>query len=280
MHFLLAAALTIASLRGSVTYGGGALPGVTVKLWSSAGESITVTDAQGVYRFATVRPGSYSLRIACGASACADTAPKSAWDWPLCTDYELDSSLIESIENGDRSAVDLARRRHDAAFTYREKHRLAATLLGQVPIDTAYWNELMECATNAVRFASREAEPSEDFVRWCAERDLDPDDYAGVTFVALGYVSSDHRAKSLLHDALKAPDYAVAWLAIEGFAKQHDESVLPEIDRALEAFPDQRRDLAGALGDYRTDAADQLARKYLDDGDFEEYQELRANPDH
>jgi hypothetical protein len=65
---LLAAALPLAaqSLTGTVTGTvkddqGGVLPGVTVSLLGKTGSRSTTTDAQGVFRFAAVDPGTYSL---------------------------------------------------------------------------------------------------------------------------------------------------------------------------------------------------------------------------
>ena len=312
MDLLLAAVLVLARVHG-VVVNGGPLPGVDVTLTPASGEHRKlVTDAQGEYRFDAPAEGRYTLRfelegfetqereIVVGKAAneqpplelplgpmepftmscgypCTDGAPDSVWSRPSCADYELDSSLIEAINAGDQSAIDLARRRHDTTETYSEKHRLAEALLRHVPIDSAYWNELIEPATNAVRFAQDEPGPSEALLRWCGERGIDPDGYMSMIYAALRHVAGDPRSRGLLLEALKSPDWTIAAAGIDGLARQNDASALPHIARALEASPDHASSLATLLATYHSEAADALAFQYMDEGDRATYAEPPTN---
>ena len=303
--------LAVTSVEGVVTVDGGPLPGCTITLTSASGtQRNAISDANGAYRLAAVEPGGSTLRLelsgfdpiereidvvvdqanvvateelampeatteelvlSCFSPPCTEELPSSVWSYPACTDYELDTALIESMQRGDRSALDLARQRYASATTYAEKHRLAAELLRRLPDDGIYWNELREHAQNALRFSAR----GEVFERWCEERGFPPDDYEAMANSAFALAAEDPRARPMLLEALKNEDAWIFGSAILGFAKQRDESALPAIEEALRKREDVGT-LAGLLAAYLSDAADRIAFLFLRAEDREEYERARA----
>ena len=163
-----------------------------------------------------------------------------------CTDYELNSALIESMKLGDASALELLQKRQRATFVHAERHRLAGALLGRVIDDRAYWNELSEHAADAIRFAYVDDEPSQEFVQWCAYRGIDPNEYRWMTIDALGIAAADRRARPLLLKALESADPMVVLCAFSAIIEQRDESLLPAIERMLERFPEDASFASGA----------------------------------
>ena len=312
MQFLAVLAL-VASVEGIVQNGGTPLPGCTVTLTAPSGTTHrVVSGVDGRYRLGGLNPGLYAMQIelagletierditvvadsenvqpveemkidsdvteitlACGGPPCTGHPPESIWDDPACADYELDEALLSAIERGDRSALDLARRRHDSATTYAQKHRLAAGLLRRVPNDSVYWNELFQHAENHVRFAGAR----EQLEQWCAERDYPADDYWNMSWYALDKAAADPRARPLLLRALKVrDDVDVIATAIAGLSNHRDERDLAAIKEALDANPDDAGHLATLLELFKSEAADQLAFRYMDAEQREWFAQYRAS---
>ena len=82
-----------------------------------------------------------TLTVSCAAApACSDRSD----EWPRlprCAEYELDSSLIGAAEHGDKSALDLLRRRYDTTESIYEKHRIAAALLHRAGDEATIWRD-------------------------------------------------------------------------------------------------------------------------------------------
>jgi len=87
---------------------------------------------------------------------CTEEPPESAYDRPQCADYEMNTTLIASVEAGDASALALLEARHAITVSYEERHRIAAVLLHRVTDDSAIWKEIYDNAQLAVRFADDE----------------------------------------------------------------------------------------------------------------------------
>lgn len=300
-----------ATIRGRVVALDAPLPGCMVTLTAQNART-TVSDANGDYSFTAVRPGMYeiafelagfklvtrdvhvtgglnalddeklrldprieAITLQCNLAPCTDGRSESAFDLPECTERELNTTLIDAMERGDRSATALLQQRQKTAFTYLERHRLAGALLGRVPDDREYWNELREHTTNLIRFAYVAAEPSPEFIQWCTERDVDPDDYRGMAFNAMREAALDSRARPLFLRALITEDRVLIEEAITGFALQHDESALPAIEKSIRRFADDVESLAMLLVYFQSEAADRLAYSLLDESDRETYVETR-----
>ncbi len=315
---LLAVLALVASVEGIVQVEGGPLPGCTVTLTASSGtKHRVISGADGTYRLGGLQPGVYALQIelagletiernitvfadtanvqpveemkfspitetitlSCGAAPpCNDHPPESVWDDPSCADYELDDALIAAIERGDRSAIDLARRRYDTATTYAQKHRLAVGLLRRVPNDSVYWNELYQHAERFVGFAGSR----ERLEEWCAERGFPADKYWTMSWSALDRAAEDPRARPLLLRALKIHDDAsIIASAIVGLAHGRDARDLAAIEQTLEAMPDDASHLALLLEGFRSEAADRIAVRYMDEegrAGYLEYRTQNAGP--
>jgi hypothetical protein len=205
---------------------------------------------------------------------CHDTEPETPFDWPTCTEYHLNTTLIESAERGDRSAIELLRQRYTATTVHTERHRIAAALLGRAGNESEYWNELSEHAADAIRFAYVDYKPTAEFAQWCVSRSVAPNDYRLMTIDALMAAAPDRRARPLLVKALESPDPELVDLGLYSLAFHHpDESLLPAIERALEHHPEDAGDLAYFLLAFQSEAADRLAMKYLAKDRVEDYRE-------
>lgn len=198
-------------------------------------------------------------------------APATVWDKPSCDDEEFDDALIESAASGDRSAIALLERRYTAAATHAERITIAAALLGRVRDDGAIWKDLAGWAEHAVEFHLDPDTAAEKLKAYCGQHDCEPDDVDRLSWQALEAISADRRARPLLLRALAAIDTDVVDQAIVGLAAQHDETSLPEIEKALQRLPEAASMLALSLADFESDAADKIAGKYLADDDREEY---------
>lgn len=193
---------------------------------------------------------------------CKDELPNGIYDKPSCVDYELNSALIASVESGDESAIALLEARYSATGQYQERYRIAAVLLRRVANDRAIWNELYTNAKLAVRWAGVPAD-DDAFVQWCEERDFYFVQHGALLHRALQVVSTDPRSRSLLRKALAVEDEETAFLAVIGLAEQRDVAALPEIEKALERFPDHAEYVAGTLMKFGDERANAIAKKYL-----------------
>lgn len=300
---VLAATLVLlaATVHGTVKTDGVALPGCTVTLESSSPKREAVTDAEGTYRIEGVAPGEYRLKFALSGLGqvertirighgdsledatlevpqvgevttncrpCSDDPPETVWDYPACDDEDLDVTLVANIERGDPSAIALAQRRHAAATTYAQKHSLAAALLGRVPDDTRYWNELYEHARNLV-------EQDQKLAEWCEKQGLPAQEYRWMAEVALAAVGEDPRSRTLLLKALQSDDFELVRSAVYGFMDQRDDTALPAVAKALARFPDNASSIAQYLAWWRSEAADEIAFRYLDEEQRAEYREVK-----
>ncbi|MFL6248202.1 MAG: hypothetical protein ACJ74H_19415 [Thermoanaerobaculia bacterium] len=215
--------------------------------------------------------------LACGAS-CTDDAPATASDLPRCGDYELNSALIESSERGDASSIALLRSRYETADTYGERHRIAAALL-RTPADAKFWDELVADAEIAVRFPHIDEELSRQYLEWCAERQVAPEEHWYVGLDALERAAHDRRARPLLLRALATNDNSLVLIAIEALGKQRDFDSLPLIEKAIARVPEQSAMLAVYLAQFGDERADAIAMKYLDESDLATYREWRSAAD-
>jgi len=220
------------------------------------------------------------VTVACAARHLCVERPDDEWDEASCSDYELDTALIEAAGHGDRSALALLEQRYGLAKTYRERHRIGIALLGRVADDSAIWNELTLHAENAIRFASDEPGPNKELEAWCAEHGYDADRYGDMAEDTLVSLMNEPRARPLLLRAAHSKRGFLAAIGIYGLCGQRDESLLPQIDEALskndEALnKNDHASLASALAAFHSEAADRIARKYLDEEDLESYHEER-----
>jgi hypothetical protein len=201
------------------------------------------------------------VEITTDGSPCVEAA-ESPWGMTSCRDYEFDDALIAGAERGDRSSIELLRRRYDEEPVYRERYRIGGALLGRVADDRAIWNELVTHAVNCIE---------QKFEEYCSQRDCSAGAYESVAREALTAISPDRRARPLLLRALASKDEVLVWTAVGGLAKQHDESALPEIEKALQRVPYA----ALQLEEFRSEAADALAKKVLSEELRSEYTALR-----
>lgn len=309
---LLVLALSLGSVEGIVTMDGTPLPGATVTLTGKR-SATTSANVEGRYRFENVTPGSYKVQVTMqgmhtatrklvvrdgankvetialqidmdealttSCSACTET-PSSVYDFPSCKDLSFDYHVIDRIHGGDRAAIALAEQRFANAVNYRQKVTLAGALLGKVANDKPYWRFLHEHASAAVRFASAEDEPPEEYKTWCAERKLDVNELPQIAKLALEKIQDDPRARALLTRAVGSANVYVVQAGIFGLATQKDLSALPLIERALTRFPTDAKYLAEGLLMYGTAEADRLAFKYLDETQRASYRRSRgeSNP--
>jgi len=230
---------------------------------SVAAPSQEITDASAV-----------EIVFTCG-SPCTDDPPASAFERPLCSDYDLHDSLIDSMRNGDPSAAPFLQRRRADAISLDERNRLSGALLRRIPDDAALWNELAAHADIAVRFAGSGDEPSPEYLQWCTERGLDPNEHWWMAQGALAIAAEDARSRPLLLRALATSDDRLIHIAVEGLGKQQDFTSLPLIAKRIEQLPETSRFVALSLAHFVDERADALARKYLDEPESELYEEFR-----
>lgn len=217
--------------------------------------------------------------LACGAS-CSDHSPSNPYDLPLCSEYELNTALIESAAKGDASSIALLRSRHETADTYSERHRIAGALLRTSSDDAKFWNELVSHAEIAVRFPHVDYEMSPEYLEWCAKRGIAPDEYWYMAFHALEMAGADPRSRPLLLRALASNDGTLLIAAVEGLGKQRHFASLPLIERAFARVPEDAAMLAMYLARFADERADALAMKYLGESDLEAYREWRSAAQH
>lgn len=173
---------------------------------------------------------------------CGEQAPQGVWDLPLCSDFEYDGVLLAAIEEGDRSAVQMALRRYHEALTWAQKLRLAPVLLH----DAAVWDELFQLARHALDDAI-------EGQHWYLALDT------------YEVVSVDPRSRALMRKGLENEAPKVVSIAISGLARQGDVSAIPLIDRALVRMADDAYWVSLGLQWYDTDAAKRVAAKYQRD---------------
>ncbi|HWS70517.1 MAG TPA: carboxypeptidase-like regulatory domain-containing protein, partial [Thermoanaerobaculia bacterium] len=148
-----------ATVHGRVTIDALPLPGVTVTYEAGVESRTMVTDAKGEYRFQNVPDGDHTItfeldgfapaervvRVLAGENEvppqplqlapltepfemaclpCSNVAAVTAEELPSCADYELNQSLMTSAEQGDRSARQLLRERHDQTVSLLERLRI------------------------------------------------------------------------------------------------------------------------------------------------------------
>lgn len=294
------------TIEGTVTLEHAPLPGVTATI---AGARV-VTDEKGHYRLANLPYGKYdltlelsgfrterksvavderplhvstemqflepteTLTVGCSlAPRCAeDTEPATAMDLPSCRDYAMNSSLIEGVERGDASAIELLRRRLRSTVSLEERIRLSAPLLGRTSDDDAIWKEVVGHVENLIVFSDDEEHRKRD--AYCAEHGWDPEQYLSVTWSAFEAIAKDARANALFRRALASNDISLVETATVALAEQHDESALPLIEKALQ----RTKASAMALVYYQSEAADQVAMRLLpEESDRDAYRESRSN---
>lgn len=302
------AAVPSSRVAGRVMFDNAPLPGCTVRLQSATMSRTVVTDVEGRYAFPGVAEGEYEIDfeldglkpaqqrvlvrdepvvvpvqelesaeivLACGY--CIDEPPADPYGPPLCSDDRMNSTLIESAEKGDASAVELLRSRFETADTYGQRHLIARTLLRRTSNDAKFWNELISYAEIAVRFPRVNDELSPEYLEWCAERGLVGEQHWDVASHALELSAADPRSHPLLLRALATNDITLLFAALEGLAKQQDFDSLSLIDEALARMPeDERAMLATMLIYFADERADAVAMKYLDPDGSAVYQQQRS----
>jgi len=209
-------------------------------------------------------------------SPCSKTEPHAVLDPPACSDYDFDTPLIDALGRGDRSSAPVLQQRYAQELTLSERHRIAAALVGHVANDAPYWNEVAEHAANAIRFAYVDERPNPELATWCAARGWERHRYFDVAVSALAYAGRDPRGRALLRRALHSESIDVVEAAVVSFAAAHDESVLPEIEEAIARWPEVD-ELALALVDYDSPAADAVAMRVLSEPGRETYAELEQH---
>ncbi|HJQ40586.1 MAG TPA: carboxypeptidase regulatory-like domain-containing protein [Thermoanaerobaculia bacterium] len=305
MHAWLAAAVLVTGLV--TTSDDVPLPGCTVTLTSASYSATTVANEKGTYAFRSVPPGAYEITfhpdglrderqrvtvregehvvppqilalgstqeivMSCGWPCDPHSSPATRWDRPACAEYDLDTSLIDAMKGGDRSARELLLERYARTDTWFERHRLAGALLRRVSNDGAIWSELFGHAKNAVRFATSAVSTTPEFEQWCAKHRFPLENYWSMAYDAFIVAGEDSRAHPLLLEALRTDEFAVVYQAIYALGAQHDESSLPAIEEAIQRFPAGSSVLAQVLGNFQSERADAMAMKYLDENDREVY---------
>lgn len=194
---------------------------------------------------------------------CGEEPPETRYGLPLCSEYELHDALIQLVEAGDSSALRFLEDRYDRTDTYVERHRLAEVLLRRSSRGAAIWEEIFTDAKLAVRFAAVGGELPEEYVQWCEERDFDEYEHSLVHDRALAIASSDPRSRDLLVQALGAEEKNVVYIAFAGLAQQRDAGSLPALEKTIERFPDDAEALASVLGQFESDAAKAIMKKYI-----------------
>ncbi|MCU1350221.1 MAG: hypothetical protein JWO56_3251 [Acidobacteria bacterium] len=187
---------------------------------------------------------------------------------PVCSEVDFHSVLIEAIGNGDHSAIEMLRQQRNLTANLGERLRLDAALLGRVRDDRPYFDELREHAANAVGLPEVGVDAVADakLYAWCRKRGFAPLRYDLVALKALRLISSDDRARPLLDQALASGHAHVIAIAIGVLGMQHRVETLPKIEEALLRLPSEQRWWpAYRLIDFRTEAADQLALRFLDE---------------
>jgi hypothetical protein len=301
------------SVRGTVAIQGAPVPGFTVSITDGTLTRKAVTDVNGSYAFDALPAGRYdvsfaldgleakseqvsvgrdaitlttaarvaavteTITVACsfGPPCNDDQEPGTQWDYPTCTDYHLNTSLIEAAEKRDRSAIELLRLRHASTVSRQERARIAGALLGRIADDSTIWKELETHAENYVSFTAHDEETRARLAAYCAEHGYDPGQYLGAAYYSFDAAAHDGRSRPLLLRALASKERELVASAIYGFAMQHDDAALPLIAAELQRLEDPQ-DLAELLILYESEAADQVALQFIaDEQERERYLEER-----
>jgi hypothetical protein len=197
----------------------------------------------------------------CTFVICSDEVPRSPMDHPRCSDYEMNERLIDALNNGDRSAATLLLDRYAQAITFTERTLIGTALLGKVPDDSKIWMELSARAADALQFTPAPAGWDPDEYRWSLN----------TTFQAIGH---DPRSRQLMLKALDSSDDWLSTTALIALLRQRDEKSLPQIAAALQRT--DRISLAFELANFRSAAADAVAKKVLSEEDGREYDAMAA----
>jgi hypothetical protein len=214
-----------------------------------------------VLMFAMVVTGN---AFACPSTPCAEQAPTSRFELPSCTEWEMNTILIDALEHGDHSAAVLLRQRYRDTYTFSERNRIGVALI-KATDDSEVWKELFARAEDAVRFAPVDGQDGNaELARWCAERGWDVRIYWQSLFESFQWISQDPRSLPLLRRALTSTNRDLFFDAVSGLALQRDSESLPLIAEALKK--QKGSDYAAyALAFFRTAEADAVAMKYLND---------------
>lgn len=292
-----------ATIVGVVEFEGRPVPGVTVTLKTAdRGVKTVISNDHGSFAFRNIREGTHDvafelqgfesvtqsitaqragnvagvvslhralidepITIACGPFHCGNEPP-TPYGVPLCSEYDLHSSLGDAVKAHDSSALDLLRATYETTVSIQERHRVGGMLLGHVSDDSLYWKELLRFAEDAVRFGEERDEVRAEFEAYCAERGYEVNGYSDVMWNALWIASTDSRSRPLLLRALESEDSNLLCAAICGLAVQRDLSTLDEIEKALEHRAGANGLLFCLVG-FESDAADALALKYAKNDD-------------
>lgn len=204
-----------------------------------------------------------------------DNAGETAYDRPPCAEYEQHKALLDAFEAGDRNALPRIQAAWKRTESHYGRHRLARVLLGRVA-DAAIWRELETQAAMAVMYPSGDYDPPPAFVAWCAKRGVTAEEYWEVALDALETIAPDQRSAPLLTKALDTRDARLIKAAIIGFGRQRNETMLPHIDRALATLLPGQRDIAFALAEFASPAADAVAARYLDEAERWAYEQSKT----
>jgi hypothetical protein len=208
--------------------------------------------------------GMTNAAFGCSIASCQEGSPRTPFDLPSCSEYEMNSTFVAALEDGDRGAVVILRQRYRDSFTFSERNRIGGALI-KAKEDSEVWNELLARAEDAVRFApSEDDQPNAELAKWCAERGWEANAYRDSLVQSLWTISEDRRALPLMRRALASRNESIVMFAIYGLATAKEISALPAIEEALrkQKSPEE---LAYVIAPFNSDAADAIARKYLKD---------------
>jgi hypothetical protein len=225
-----------------------------------------------VLLFAVVVTGNV---FGCGLTPCLDRAPTSRFALPACDEWDMNTALINALENGDRGAAVLLRQRYHETYTFGERNRIGAALV-KAKDDSEVWKELLARAEDSVRFAPSNEAPNAELAKWCEERGWDADEYWSSLNDSFWAVADDPRALRLLRSALQSANREVADGAVVALLLTKRAESLALVDEVISKRGAPEPWLVSALAYVHTDAADAIAMKYLkDDASVAQYRAER-----
>jgi len=188
------------------------------------------------------------------------------------------------LRQGKKEAIPVLRDLFQRSSDKLERQRLASLLLRFGERDERYVSFLMLHARAAIEkpipFPTKfdaegrsvRGEYSAEFLRWCEQNRVDPENAAADALYSLpGDVAflaeaSDPRAYDLLLSGLRSPNHAVTARSAMGLAFLQDRRAIPEIDKAVARAPREAAEMiVRALVYFDDDTAQASARRMISD---------------